>query len=149
MAEERPVPGAGKPFRLEVATLNGELFSGAVTYVEVPGEGGHLGVLHGHTPLLTQVAPGALNFHTAEGEARTLQVLGGIVEVAPWGVAVLADLAGRDAEAEEARMARARQSAAAHVPHAERAIGAAAVRAELDAELVRFFATALRKQPRR
>ena len=71
MAEERPVPGAGKPFRLEVATLNGELFSGAVTYVEVPGEGGHLGVLHGHTPLLTQVAPGALNFHTAEGEART------------------------------------------------------------------------------
>ncbi len=62
---------------------------------------------------------------------------------------MLADLAGRDAEAEEARMARARQSAAAHVPHAERAIGAAAVRAELDAELVRFFATALRKQPRR
>ncbi|MDR0274372.1 MAG: ATP synthase F1 subunit epsilon [Burkholderiaceae bacterium] len=143
-----PVPGAGQSFRLEVATLNGELFSGPVTYVRVPGEGGWLGVLHGHAPVLTQVAPGALLFHTAQGQARTLDVLGGIVEVAPWGVTVLADLAGRDVQAEQARMAQARAQAAAHVPYAERPIGPAAVRAELDAELARFFASALRRRGR-
>ena len=143
-----PIPGAGKPFRLEVATLNGELFSGSVTYVQVPGEGGSLGVLHGHAPVLTQVAPGTLLFHTAEGQARTLDVLGGIVEVAPWGVTVLADLAGHDAKAEQARMAQARAQAAMHAPYAEHPIGPAAVRAELDAELVRFFASAFRRRGR-
>jgi F-type H+-transporting ATPase subunit epsilon len=143
-----PVPGAGKPFRLEVATLSEELFSGAVTYVRVPGGGGHLGVLHNHAPVLTQVAAGELVFHTAQGQARTLHVLGGIVEVAPWGVTVLADLTGRDAEAERVRMARAREQAAVHVPRAERPIGAAAVRDELNAELLRFFAGALKKRPK-
>jgi F-type H+-transporting ATPase subunit epsilon len=141
-----PVPGEGKPFRLEVATLGGELFSGPVTYVQVPGEGGALGVLHGHAPVLTQIAPGALLFHTAQGQARTLDVLGGIVEVAPWGVTVLADLAGHDAKAEQARMAQAKAQAAVHTPYAERPLGAAAVRAELDAELVRFFAGAFRRR---
>ena len=143
-----PIPGAGAPFRLEVATLGGELFSGPVTYVRVPGEGGALGVLHGHAPVLTQVAPGALLFHTAEGQARTLDVLGGIVEVAPWGVTVLADLAGRDAQAEQTRMAQARAQAAVHAPYADRPAGAAAVRAELDAELVRFFASAFKRRGR-
>ena len=141
-----PVPGAGKPFRLVVATLDEELFSGAVTYVQVPGEGGQMGVLHGHTPVLTQVAPGTLLFHTVSGQARTLPILGGIVEVAPWGVTVLADMAGRDAQAEEARIAQARQQAAVHQPYADRPIGAAAVRSELDAELVRFFANALKRK---
>ena len=46
--------------------------------------------------------------------------------------------------AAEGRMAEARRQAAVHVPFAERPIGAAAVRAELDAELVRFFAAAMR-----
>ena len=143
-----PLPGAGKPFHLEVATLGGELFNGLVTYVQVPGEGGQLGVLHGHTPVLTQVAPGTLLFHTADGQASTLAVLGGIVEIAPWGVTVLADLAGHDAQAEQARMAQARQQAAAHVPYAGRPIGAAAMRAELNAELLRFFAGALKGRGR-
>ena len=141
-----PVPGQGKAFHLEVAMLGGELFNGFVTYVQVPGQGGSLGVLHGHTPVLTQVAPGALLFHTVEGQERTLAVLGGIVEIAPWGVTVLADLAGHDAQTEQARMARARQQAAVHVPYAGRPIGAAATRAELNAELLRFFANALKRR---
>ena len=141
-----PVPGEGKPFHLEVATLGGELFNGLVTYVQAPGQGGHWGVLHGHAPALTQIAPGTLRFHTADGQARALAVLGGIVEIAPWGVTVLADLAGHDAQAEQARMAQARQQAAAHVPYAGRPIGAAAMRAELNAELLRFFAGAVKRR---
>ena len=55
-----------------------------------------------------------------------------------------AETAERDAQAAEDRMAEARRQAAVHVPFAERPLGAAAVRAELDAELVRFFAAAMR-----
>lgn len=142
-----PLPGAGKPFRLEIATLSQRLFGGAATYIELPGASGYLGVLHGHAPLLALMAPGTLTFHTADGQAQTLAVPGGIAEVAPWGVAVLIDLTSHDDEAEQARMERARAHAAVHLPHAQRPIGAAAVRAELDAELVRFFANAL-KRPR-
>ena len=135
----------GKPFRLFVATLWQELFSGQVTYVEVPGESGALGVLAGHTPLLTQVAPGMLRFQTAQHQAREIAVFGGIIEIAPWGTTILADMAGRDAETEKVRIEKAKERASVHIPFAERPIGAEAVRAELDTELVRFFVNALRK----
>ena len=143
MAE--PVTTGGAPgFHLQVSTLHASLFEGQVRYVGVHGVWGYLGVLQHHTPLLTEVAPGRLLIRPVAGPERTIEVMGGIVEVAPWGGTLLADYAGRDAQAEEDRMAEARRQAAVHVPFAERPIGAAAVRAELDAELVRFFAAAMR-----
>ena len=134
MAE--PATTVGAPgFHLQVSTLHESLFEGQVRYVGVPGVWGYLGVLQHHTPLLTEVAPGRLLIRPVAGPERTIEVMGGIVEVAPWGVTL---------QAEEDRMAEARRQAAVHEPFAERPIGAAAVRAELDAELVRFFAAAMR-----
>ncbi|MDO5692569.1 MAG: ATP synthase F1 subunit epsilon [Pseudomonadota bacterium] len=131
-------------FYLQVSTLHELLFHGQVSYVGVPGVWGYLGVLKDHAPLLTELAPGRLVIRPLNAPELTIDVMGGIVEVAPWGVTLLADYAGHDARAEEARMAEARRQAAVHVPFAERPIGAAAVRAELDVELVRFFAAAMR-----
>lgn len=139
---------AAPGFHLQVSTLHESLFDGQVSYVGVPGVWGYLGVLKDHTPLLAEVAPGRLLIRPVGAAELSIEVMGGIVEVAPWGVTLLADYAGRDAQAEERRMAEARHQATAHVPFAERPIGAAAVRAELDAELVRFFAAAMNDRRR-
>ena len=133
------VPTTAGAFRLTVATLGRELFSGDVRYVEVPGAAGRLGVLKGHTPLITTVAPGRVTLLPAAGALQTIEVQGGIIEIGPWGVTVLADTAARGAEDEARRMAAARQRASVHQPFAVRPIGVEAVKAELDAELVRFF----------
>ncbi|MGP1518092.1 MAG: ATP synthase F1 subunit epsilon [Ottowia sp.] len=142
-------PAATAGFHLRVSTLNQLLFEGTVREVNIPGVEGRLGVRKGHAPLLTALAPGALTLHPTDGPAQTLAVAGGIVEIGPWGVTVLADFAGRDAEAEARRMKEARQRASVHVPYAQRPIGAQAVREELDAELLRFFSVAMRKKPPR
>ena len=137
-----PAPQAarGDSFHLEVATLGRQLFSGRVRYVEVPGIAGHMGVLPGHTPVMTAVAPGTITLQPLQGEAQKIEVLGGIIEIGPWGVTVLADHAARGAEAEAQRMQAARARASAQPSRSERPVGAEAVRAELDAELARFFA---------
>ncbi|MDO5288751.1 MAG: ATP synthase F1 subunit epsilon [Pseudomonadota bacterium] len=136
---------AQAPFQLDVLTLGTVEFSGRVTYVYIPGLAGHLGVLRHHTPTLTMLAPGVLRYQPVNGEEGHIQVLGGFAEIGPRGVRVLADHAGRDAEAEQRRMAKARDRALAHPPGAERPISLEAAKAEMDAELMRFFATAMKK----
>lgn len=142
-----PTP-TGRSFALRVATFNDLLFTGQASYVGVPGVWGHLGVLKGHAPLLTVLAPGQLRIRPVAGTTQRIDVAGGVAEVAPWGVTVLADYVGADAATAAERMAEASRQAAVHVPFALRPVGADAVRAELDAELLRFFATALRERRR-
>jgi F-type H+-transporting ATPase subunit epsilon len=130
-------------FRLLVATLNETVFDGPVTYVGLPGAGGALGVRKGHTPLLTPLAPGELVIHALDGAARSVPVHDGVAEVGPWGVTVLADHIGREARNQAQHMAEAR-AAAADVPAHDPPLGVAAVRAELDVELMQFFARVFR-----
>ncbi|MDO5625466.1 MAG: ATP synthase F1 subunit epsilon [Pseudomonadota bacterium] len=132
------------PFQLDVFTLGQVVFSGRVTHVDIPGAAGRLGVLRHHTPALTVLAPGVLRYQPVEGEEARIDVLGGFAEVGPRGVRVLADRVGRDAVAEQRRMREARGRATAHPPGAERPTTPEAVKAELDAELLHFFATAFK-----
>ncbi len=135
-----PASGVPAHMHLTIATVNEEVFEGDVRYVEVPGEGGRFAVLPGHTPVMALLAPGKVHVHPVAGEPIWLAVLGGMAEVDGHSVTILADHVGRDAEAESARMEAARRSASVHVPFAERPIGAAAMRDELNTELLRFFA---------
>jgi F-type H+-transporting ATPase subunit epsilon len=89
---------------LEVATPERAMVSEQVTDVQVPGQDGYLGILPGHARLLSLLGAGALSY-TAGGARHFLAVQGGLVEVLPGQVRVLANLAER---AEDIDVARAR-----------------------------------------
>ncbi|MGO9010418.1 MAG: ATP synthase F1 subunit epsilon [Bryobacteraceae bacterium] len=101
---------------LEVATPERAMVSEQVTQVQVPGEGGYLGILPGHAPLLSLLGSGVLSY-TAGGARRSLAVQGGLVEVLQGQVRVLANLAERAEDIDVAK-ARADLERAQHELHA-------------------------------
>jgi len=91
--------------QLEVVTPERRLISEPVEMVTVPGYGGELGILPGHTPLISRLQTGVLSY-VQDGRTQQLHVSGGFVEVNNDRVSVLADLAERP---EEIDAAKARQ----------------------------------------
>jgi len=81
-------------FQLEVATPERLFVDEQVSEAEVPGKEGYLGILPGHAPLLSALAPGVLTYRGGSGE-HVLAVDGGFVEVLDNHVRVLADHAER------------------------------------------------------
>ena len=92
--------------QLEVVTPERRVLAEPVDMVTVPGLGGELGILPGHTPLISQLQTGVLTY-VAEGKSSQLHVSGGFVEVRDDHVSVLAEVAERP---EEIDAARAKQS---------------------------------------
>jgi F-type H+-transporting ATPase subunit epsilon len=90
------------PLQLDVITPERRLLSEQVDAATVPGLGGELGILPGHTPLISQLKTGVLSY-TRGGEMRRLLVSGGFVEVNEDRVSVLADLAEFPEEVDAAR----------------------------------------------
>jgi F-type H+-transporting ATPase subunit epsilon len=81
-------------FQLQVATPERLLVDEQVTQAEIPGKNGYMGILAGHAPLLSALAPGLLSYETGGGK-QVLVVDGGFVEVFDNFVRVLADYAER------------------------------------------------------
>jgi F-type H+-transporting ATPase subunit epsilon len=106
--------------RLEVVTPQRVMVEAEVATVEMPGSLGELGVLPGHTPLLTSLATGELRYRTAKG-VEIMVVQGGFAEVMPDRVTVLADLAEwpKDVDVETARRERDEIQSAMKVASAE------------------------------
>ncbi|MGB8508512.1 MAG: F0F1 ATP synthase subunit epsilon [Pyrinomonadaceae bacterium] len=96
--------------QLDVITPERRLLSEAVDFVTVPGLGGELGILPGHTPLISQLQTGVLSF-TQGAASRRLLVSGGFVEVNDDRVSVLADLAEFPEEIDAARARTEREQA--------------------------------------
>jgi F-type H+-transporting ATPase subunit epsilon len=92
--------------QLEVVTPERRVLAEPVDMVTVPGLGGELGILPGHTPLISQLQTGVLTY-TQDGKSFPLHVSGGFVEVRDDHVSVLAEVAEHP---EEIDAARARQS---------------------------------------
>jgi len=88
--------------QLEVVTPERRVLNEAVDMVTVPGLGGELGILPGHTPLISQLQTGVLSF-TQAGKSFQLHVSGGFVEVRDDLVSVLASVAERPEEIDAAR----------------------------------------------
>ena len=80
--------------QLEVVTPERRVLAEPVDMVTVPGLGGELGILPGHTPLISQLQTGVLTY-VQEGKSYSLHVSGGFVEVRDDHVSVLADVAER------------------------------------------------------
>ena len=93
---------------LEVVTPEHAVIRESVTEVQLPGLAGYMGILPGHTPLLTELGIGALSFQKG-GQTLYATVIGGFAEVLPGRVIVLAEAAER---AEEIDVARARKALA-------------------------------------
>lgn len=96
---------------IEVVSSEKTLFSGDATMVVAPGIAGELGILPRHTPMLTQIKPGVLKIVQEGGEDVLLYVSGGILEVQPDKVSVLADVAERGEDLDEERAQQAIKSA--------------------------------------
>ncbi len=95
---------------LDIITPERGILSEAVDAVTLPGLGGELGILPGHTPLISQLQTGVLSY-TQGAETRRLLVSGGFVEVSTDRVAVLAELAERPNEIDAARARSERDQA--------------------------------------
>ena len=93
---------------LEVVTPERKVLSESVDMVTVPGLGGELGILPGHTPLISQLQTGVLSY-TIGGATSQLHVSGGFVEVNDDKVSVLAEVADRPDEIDAARARLARE----------------------------------------
>ena len=93
---------------LEVVTPERRVLNEAVDMVTVPGLGGELGILPGHTPLISQLKTGVLSY-VQGGKTFQLHVSGGFVEVRDDKVSVLADVAERPEEIDAARARSSRE----------------------------------------
>ncbi|GAB6043755.1 F0F1 ATP synthase subunit epsilon [Endothiovibrio diazotrophicus] len=96
--------------RLHIVSAEQELFSGTVRNVSVPGSLGELGIHPRHSPLLTTLAPGEVRFTDERGEEDFIYVSGGMLEVQPEVVTILADVAlrGDQIDEEAAKLAKRR-----------------------------------------
>ncbi|HUN67387.1 MAG TPA: F0F1 ATP synthase subunit epsilon [Burkholderiales bacterium] len=94
---------AAHTIRVEVVSAEESIFSGEAEFVVLPGEVGELGIYPRHTPLITRIRPGAVRIQKPGGEEEFVFVAGGILEVQPKLVTVLADTAIRGHDLDEAK----------------------------------------------
>ncbi|MEP6920583.1 MAG: F0F1 ATP synthase subunit epsilon [bacterium] len=94
--------------QLDVVTPERRVLSESVDMTTLPGLGGELGILPGHTPLISQLQTGVLSY-TKDGKTFQLHVSGGFIEVRDDHVSVLAEIAERPEEIDAARARLARE----------------------------------------
>ncbi|MDE0672811.1 MAG: ATP synthase F1 subunit epsilon [Caldilineaceae bacterium] len=101
------------PIKVEIVTPERLLMSRDADMVTLPGESGQMGVMGGHAPLMTTLVTGEIILHANDDEQDALFVNGGIAEVRPDVVTILADVAERvdDIDIQRAEAARARAEA--------------------------------------
>ena len=93
---------------VDVVSAEESLYSGEALFVALPGEAGELGIYPQHTPLITRIKPGTVRIKPADGgEEEMIFVAGGILEVQPNLITVLADTAIRGHDLDEAKAAEA------------------------------------------
>jgi F-type H+-transporting ATPase subunit epsilon len=97
--------------RVDIVSAEAEIFHGEATLVVATGEMGELGIAPRHAPLITRLKPGHVDVVLANGERQQFWVSGGILEVQPQVVTVLADTAARASDLDEAAAQRAKQEA--------------------------------------
>ena len=97
--------------QVDVVSTEGSIFSGTAHMVIAPGEGGELGILPEHIPLLTRIKPGTVRIQQANGEEEVIYVSGGMMEVQPDRVTVLANTSVRAHDLDEAKAMEAERLA--------------------------------------
>ena len=133
---------------VDVVSAESLIFSGEAEFVALPGESGELGIYPMHTPLITRIKPGAVRIKVAgRSDEEFVFVAGGILEVQPNGVTVLADTAIRGGDLDEAKALAAKKLAEETMVNKESKIDYARAQAEMAVAIAQLQAIArLRKK---
>jgi F-type H+-transporting ATPase subunit epsilon len=124
---------------VRVVSAEGSIYEGVATMVVAPGEMGELGILPRHAPLLTGLRPGELRIINGEN-TEYLFVNGGMLEIQPDVVTILADSAERATDIDEAKALAAKQAAEARLASNLDQMDYAAAQGELLAQIARLKA---------
>jgi F-type H+-transporting ATPase subunit epsilon len=117
---------------VDIVSAEQQLYSGLAEFVVLPGEAGELGILPGHAPLLTRIRPGVVRVKVPnQTDEELVFVAGGLLEVHPNRVTVLADTAIRAHDLDEAKAQEALKQAEEARRDAKDKQGLAAVEAEV------------------
>ena len=132
-----------KTLQVDIVSAEQQIFSGKADMVIAPGEGGELGILPEHAPLLTRIKPGTVRIQSAGNPEEVIYVSGGMMEVQPDRVTVLADTSIRAHDLDEAKAMEAERLAKEALSNRQGVMEIAKAQAEL-AEAVAQLA-AIRK----
>ena len=94
-----------------VVSAREEIYTGEISMLIATGSEGEVGILAGHTPLITLLKPGSMRIQLPDGSEEVIYVSGGVLEVQPKLVTVLADTAVRADDLDEAKIIEARKQA--------------------------------------
>ena len=97
--------------RVEIVSAEVAIFSGEASMVVAPGKDGDLGIAPKHTPLLTTLRPGEIELHKEGSEKEYIYITGGILEVQPHMVTILADSATHSDKLDEEAALQAKNNA--------------------------------------
>jgi F-type H+-transporting ATPase subunit epsilon len=126
---------------VDVVSAEESIFEGEAEFVALPGEAGELGIYPQHTPLITRIKPGAVRIKIAgKTDEEFVFVAGGILEVQPNRVTVLADTAIRGHDLDEAKAESARKAAEEALANRSADIDYAKAQAELAAAMAQIAA---------
>ncbi|MDY7539694.1 F0F1 ATP synthase subunit epsilon [Undibacterium sp. RTI2.1] len=134
---------------VDVVSAEELIFSGEAEFVALPGEAGELGIYPKHTPLITRIKPGAVRIKlVGQAEDEFVFVAGGLLEVQPNAVTVLADTAIRGSDLDEAKANEAKKLAEEALVNKESKIDYAQAQAELAVAIAQLAAIAKLRQKR-
>lgn len=106
---------AAMTVHLDVVSAEDKIFSGRVETIQVTGSEGELGIYPGHAPLITTIKPGMVRVVKQFGEEEMIYIAGGVLEVQPGNVTVLADIAIRGEDLDEQAALEAKRRAEEHI----------------------------------
>ncbi len=118
--------------QVDVVSAEEQIYSGPAEFVALPGEAGELGIYPKHTPLITRIKPGAVRIRVpGQADEEFVFVAGGILEVQPKTVTVMADTAIRGKDLDEAKANQVKKMAEEAMVNRESDIDYAVAQAEL------------------
>jgi F-type H+-transporting ATPase subunit epsilon len=126
--------------RVDIVSAEAEIYSGEATLVVATGELGELGIAPRHAPLITRLKPGHVDVVGANGERQQFYVSGGILEVQPQVVTILADTAARASDLDEAAALKAKDEAEAALANRGQQLDVAEAQAKLAEALAQLQA---------
>jgi F-type H+-transporting ATPase subunit epsilon len=106
---------AAMTVHLDVVSAETEIFSGRVETIQVTGSEGELGIHPGHAPLITTLKPGMVRLVKQHGHEELIYINGGVLEVQPGNITVLADTAVRAEDLDEQAAEAAKKRAEEHI----------------------------------
>ncbi|KQN53907.1 F0F1 ATP synthase subunit epsilon [Erwinia sp. E602] len=133
-------------FHLDVVSAEQQMFSGLVQSIQVSGSEGELGIRPNHAPLLTAIKPGMVRIVKQHGDEEVIYLSGGVLEVQPGAVTVLADTAIRGSDLDEARALEAKRKAEEHMNSSHGDVDFAMASAELAKAIAKLRVIELTKK---